>query len=75
MVPFVYQCYLVMTSLEFGSVICAWLLYAAAVTVYSRQLLNLWPSVFGYHEIFHALTIVGGVFTCIFNSSICARIT
>ena len=75
MFPFVYQCYLVMTTLEFAALVCAWILYGAAVTVYSRQLLNLWPSVFGYHEFFHGLTIVGGVCTCIFNASICARIT
>jgi len=64
-----------MTTLEFAALVCAWILYGAAVTVYSRQLLNLWPSVFGYHEFFHGLTIVGGVCTCIFNASICARIT
>ena len=33
------------------------LLYMVGATIYARQRPNPWPSVFGYHEIFHALVI------------------
>jgi hemolysin III len=74
MVPFAYQCFLMMTSLEFGFLIAGWLLYLVAILTYSQQWLNLWPSVFGYHEIFHLLTIIGGCCTGVFNYSMCVRV-
>ncbi len=37
------------------------LLYSIGATVYARQRPNPWPSVFGYHEVFHALVIAAAV--------------
>jgi hemolysin III len=75
MLPFVYQLSEVMTPLEFGSTITAWLLYLAAILTYSGGFFNRWPSVFGYHEVFHALTILGAGAVGTFNYSIAARLT
>jgi len=75
MVPFVYHCYLVMSSLEFGTLITAWLIYFLGSLTYSRRWFDIWPDVFGYHDAFHAMTILGGVFAGIFNYSICSRLT
>lgn len=33
-------------------------LYSAGAVLYARRWPDLWPRVFGYHEVFHALTIV-----------------
>ena len=75
MVPFVYQDYLVMHAYEFWSVVAAWLVYLAAILTYTFKWLNLWPSVWGYHEAFHTITIIGAVAAGVFNASICARLT
>lgn len=74
MVPFVYVCYLVMTQMEFALTLVAWFIYLLALLVYSRQLGDFWPSVFGYHEVFHILTIMGGIAASAFNFSICTRL-
>lgn len=34
-------------------------LYSAGAIIYARQRPNPWPAHFGYHEIFHALTVAG----------------
>ena len=75
MVPFVYCCYVVMLPMEFALTITAWLVYLAAIVTYSTKKGDFWPSVWGYHECFHALTIVGSVCTCVFNWSICVRVS
>lgn len=74
MVPFVYQCYLVMLPFEFGAIIAAWLLYLVAILTYTHKWGNTHPSVWGYHEMFHTITIIGAVASAVFNASICARI-
>jgi hemolysin III len=75
MVPFVYHLHLVMRATEFYAVIATWLLYLFAMLTYARGWFNRWPSVFGYHEVFHAISIPGGVAGCVFNYSICSRLT
>lgn len=74
MVPFVYQCHQVMLPFEFGAIIAAWLLYLVAILTYTHRWLSPYPSVWGYHESFHTITIVGAVASAVFNASICARI-
>jgi hemolysin III len=37
---------------------CEALLYSAGAIIYARQRPDPWPTVFGFHEIFHALVIV-----------------
>ena len=74
MVPFVWPCYQVMLPFEFGAIIAAWLLYLVAILTYTHKWGNTYPSVWGYHEAFHALTIIGAVAAAVFNASICARI-
>lgn len=38
------------------------LIYSAGALVYARQHPNLVPEVFGYHELFHVLVVVGAAF-------------
>lgn len=74
MVPFVYQDYLIMYTFELVFVHLAWGTYLISILTYNHQWLNPWPSVFGYHDSCHAISIVGAVTVAVFNASICARI-
>jgi hemolysin III len=46
------------TTAEFVWVVLGGLLYTAGAIVYARKRPNPAPATFGYHEVFHALTIV-----------------
>ena len=42
-------------------VIAGGMLYSVGALLYARKWPNPWPRIFGYHEVFHALTIVAAV--------------
>jgi hemolysin III len=46
------------TTAEFVWIVAGGLLYTAGAVVYARKRPNPSPATFGYHEVFHALTIV-----------------
>jgi hemolysin III len=46
------------TNAEFAWVVAGGLLYTAGAIVYARKRPNPSPATFGYHEVFHAFTIV-----------------
>jgi hemolysin III len=47
----------------FALMLCAGAAYTAGALVYARKRPDPWPGVFGFHEVFHACTVVGaGVF-------------
>lgn len=45
--------------LELWLIVVGGLAYSAGAIVYALRRPNPWPSTFGYHELFHALTLVG----------------
>jgi hemolysin III len=48
--------------LGFLGILCGGLAYTAGALFYAAKRPNLVPGVFGYHELFHALTVVGAAF-------------
>ena len=44
-----------------GLLIGGGVLYSAGALLYARRWPDPWPRVFGYHEVFHALTIVAAI--------------
>jgi hemolysin III len=48
-------------GLGFGLLVAGGVAYSAGALVYARKRPNPVPGVFGYHEVFHACTIVGAV--------------
>ncbi len=50
-----------MTLLQFALLIAGGLAYTAGLPVLVRRRPNPWPNVFGYHEIWHAFTVVATV--------------
>jgi hemolysin III len=48
-------------GLGFGLLVAGGLAYSFGALVYARKRPNPMPGVFGYHEVFHACTIVGAV--------------
>jgi hemolysin III len=57
-VPFFHSMREVMTRPEITLMAVGGAAYSAGAVVYALRRPNPWPTVFGYHEIFHALTIV-----------------
>jgi len=45
----------------FGLMLVAGLAYTVGALVYARKRPDPWPGVFGFHEVFHAFTLVGAV--------------
>lgn len=48
--------------------------YFLGSIVYVYKTPELWPDIFGYHELFHAFTAVSGVLTFLCNYSVISRI-
>ena len=46
-------------GMGFAFVISGGLAYTVGAVVYATKWPDPWPTVFGYHEVFHALTLVG----------------
>jgi hemolysin III len=46
----------------FGLMLAAGLTYTVGALVYARKRPDPWPRVFGFHEVFHACTLVGSAF-------------
>jgi hemolysin III len=46
---------------EVWLIVAGGIAYTAGAVIYAVRRPNPWPRVFGYHEVFHALTIVGAV--------------
>ncbi len=44
-----------------GLLVTGGVLYSAGAVLYARRWPDLWPRVFGYHEVFHLLTIAAAV--------------
>lgn len=58
-VPYFGQIARHMTSAELALIVVGGLAYTAGAVVYAAKLPNPWPRTYGYHEIFHTLTLVG----------------
>lgn len=48
-----------LTTAEFALVVAGGLTYTLGAVVYALHKPNPWPATFGYHEIFHALVVLG----------------
>ena len=50
----------------FVLILIAGLAYTSGALVHARKRPDPWPAVFGFHEVFHACTVVGaGIFACV----------
>jgi len=58
-VPYVGVLRRVLDSTELGLIVVGGIAYTVGAVVYAVKRPNPWPRTFGYHEIFHALTLVG----------------
>lgn len=48
-------------AIGFALVLAGGVAYSAGAVVYARKRPDPWPRVFGYHEVFHLLTVVGAL--------------
>lgn len=48
-----------LSGVQFGLLLAGGLAYTAGAVVYALHRPNPWPATFGYHEVFHALVMVG----------------
>jgi hemolysin III len=58
-VPYVGVLRRVLDSTELWLIVVGGIAYTVGAVVYAAKRPNPWPRTFGYHEIFHALTLVG----------------
>jgi hemolysin III len=52
----------------------AWTAYLIGGYVYTFKIFDFWPKVFGYHEVFHLLTIVGSCSGYLVTLSLVSRL-
>jgi hemolysin III len=50
-----------LSGFQFGLIATGGVLYTVGAVIYALRRPDPWPEVFGYHEVFHALTIVASV--------------
>lgn len=50
-----------LTGARFGLVLAGGVVYTVGGVVYAMHRPNPWPATFGYHEVFHALVVVGAM--------------
>jgi hemolysin III len=58
-VPYVGMLRRVLDSTELWLIVVGGIAYTVGAVVYAVKRPNPWPRTFGYHEIFHTLTLVG----------------
>ena len=58
-VPYIGDVARALQPAEIWLIVLGGLAYTAGALVYAARRPNPWPRVFGYHEVFHALTLVG----------------
>ena len=61
MVPYLGEARRSLTSAEMALLVIGGVAYTLGAVAYAARRPNPRPGVFGYHEVFHALTIVGAV--------------
>lgn len=71
--PFVPLACSVMNSLEISMMVLALLFHILATTVFHAKKPNPWPSVCGYYEVFHFLTVGAGICVYVANWSMIRR--
>lgn len=62
-----------MNNIEFWGTILTIIFQAIGLSVFSFRRPNPWPSVFGYHEIFHIFVVLAGICVYFINWSIIRR--
>lgn len=60
--PYVPQLQETMSSLDVGLIIAGGIVYTVGAVFYALKRPKLWIEVFGYHELFHVLTIIAASF-------------
>jgi len=63
-----------LTGVEVALVLIGGLLYTAGAVVYALHKPNLWPSTFGYHELFHALVVAAALVQYVAVFSLAGRV-
>ena len=63
-----------LTGAEVAFVVIGGLLYTAGAVVYALHKPNLWPSTFGYHELFHALVVAAALVQYVAVFSLAGRV-
>lgn len=69
-VPFLPTLSHLMDPLEYGCTLLVYVFQACGLTIFVLQRPNPWPSIFGYHEIFHLFVLAAGACVYIANWSV-----
>lgn len=62
-----------LTGFELSCLVVMGVLYIIGAVFYVKKTPNLWPGVFGYHELFHFCCLCAGIFALQLNRSILRR--
>jgi hemolysin III len=73
LVPFLPQLYYLMDDFEFTCTLLVFLFQCLGLIVFTQRWPNPWPTVFGYHEIFHVFVIYAGACVYLANWGILRR--
>jgi predicted membrane channel-forming protein YqfA (hemolysin III family) len=71
--PYMIPNYTYMNNIEFTAMMLTCVFQGCGVYVFSNKKPDLWPSTFGFHEVFHTLVVSAGVCVLICNYSIISR--
>lgn len=70
---FLRQMLQLLNPFEFVCIIAMGVFYILGALCYARRSPDVWPKVFGYHEIFHACCLIAAICTYLLNQSVLAR--
>jgi hypothetical protein len=62
-----------MTDMEFNGVFVVIFLQLMGAYIFTKEYPDPWPTVFGYHEIFHIFVVLAGITVYLLNWSIIRR--
>lgn len=71
--PFLPYCYFYMNYIEWRCTLGCMFFQVCGVIVFTNQLCDISPKIFGYHEVFHLLVVCAGVCVYLANFSIIRR--
>lgn len=72
--PLLNHIYLVLYGYEMCYLILMWACYVFGIYIYHNNLFDIYPHIFGYHEMFHIVVTMGSISSMIVNYSIISRL-
>lgn len=73
LMPFIPFCFVRMNTIEFTTMLLTYVFQSIGMSIFINKFPDPWPSIHGYHELFHIFVIIAGICVYLCNWSVIRR--